>query len=87
MVGQTELFNLSKATSLGVRKLNSNLLNFTKKIYLASYPTCLEGLGKCIHLGIDNNLSDGECYILNFGPSKMPFKVMHRKEVTHSNGS
>ena len=27
------------------------------------------------------------CYILTFGPSKMPFKVMHRKEVTHSNGS
>ena len=28
-----------------------------------------------------------KCYILIFGPSKMPFKVMHRKEVTHSNGS
>ena len=27
------------------------------------------------------------CYVLTFGPSKMPFKVMHRKEVTHSNGS
>ena len=27
------------------------------------------------------------CYILTFGPSKMPFKVMHRKEVTRSNGS
>ena len=27
------------------------------------------------------------CYILTFGPSKMPFKLMHRKEVTHSNGS
>ena len=27
------------------------------------------------------------CYILTFGPSKMPFKVMHRKEVIHSNGS
>ena len=26
-------------------------------------------------------------YILTFGLSKMPFKVMHRKEVTHSNGS
>ena len=23
----------------------------------------------------------------DLGPSKMPFKVMHRKEVTHSNGS
>ena len=27
------------------------------------------------------------CYILTIGPSKMPFKVMNRKEVTHSNGS
>ena len=27
------------------------------------------------------------CCILTFGPSKMPFKVMHRKEVTHSNVS
>ena len=31
-----------------------------------------------------------ECIIVIFWPStrpKMPFKVMHRKEVTHSNGS
>ena len=31
--------------------------------------------------------NDSHCYVLTFGPSKMPFKVMHRKEVTHSNGS
>ena len=40
---------------------------------------------------MDSNVSLGTdawlCYILTFGPSKMPFKVMHRKEVTHSNGS
>ena len=27
------------------------------------------------------------CYILTFDPAQMPFKVMHRKEVTHSDGS
>ena len=25
-----------------------------------------------------------KCYILTFDPAQMPFKVMHRKEVTHS---
>ena len=27
------------------------------------------------------------CCMLTFDPAKMPFRVMHRKEVTHSNGS
>ena len=27
------------------------------------------------------------CNILTFDPAEIPFKVMHRKEVTHSNGS
>ena len=38
-------------------------------------------------LMVMSNIRRSKCYILTFGLSKMPFKVMHRKEVIHSNGS
>ena len=36
------------------------------------------------------SIPQSDCHIVVFRPStrpKMPFRVMHRKEVTHSNGS
>ena len=48
-IGQTGFFSLGEATSLGEKKLNSNLLN-SLKIDLVSYPAQAEGL-----VNIDNN--------------------------------
>ena len=55
----------------------------TQEAFQGSFQKLLERY-KCIATGGDYF---EWCYILTFGPSKMPFKVMHRKEVTHSNSS
>ena len=58
-----------------------------------SYPDWAEGLGKYVYIYIYIYISAIKlstyivlCFDL-LTRSKMPFKVMHRKEVTHSNGS
>ena len=56
-----------------------------KKIYIYIYSLI------CMYLAVfhwvDINQFCLYCCILTFDPAKMPFRVMHRKEVTHSNGS
>ena len=57
IVGQTVLFSIGMATRLGVRKLNTKLLNSMLKINLVLYPANVERL---VNVSF-NDLNSPEC--------------------------